>query len=169
MILPLVIDGFPFLRYEVLSLNQSYEEIRGGQDHVMADGSLVSQCFWKKTSTTIDAESTIPPALGDIRHGVSYTIDCSAQRAIRTTDLVYTVGDVRPNTSVTALAYMQDGSTAETNYELTDGVISLTEVENAIGYIIRYYPRLTVKLTDKQESCDTWKKNWKWSLTFREV
>jgi len=157
----LVINGITYGNLETLNATQSYGRVEGGRSSQrMADGSLVSQCFWSKISTTLTGTGVIPPGLDALDEGISYTIKCLGPRTISSSVPSITLPTRRSDVAVEYSAWVGG--------ELVDWD-GLSVVAGAQAYRATYVPEITARLVAKSVNGDIYSARWAWSLTFEEI
>jgi hypothetical protein len=133
-------------------ISQEYETLGGRSLRRMMDGAGLLQTQWGKLRTIIRGSGRLPEGLAGLNYAASMTIDCMAPRSIwsANTTVIIPAGrrtDWPPHAY--AIVNVQHVRTA---HSISTNTVTCTAVSGASGYIVAYYPSLTMYASPPQTS-----------------
>lgn len=159
--------------YSAAEFNQSYRPLGGAFLTRMLDGTGVKQTQWQKLSTEIRCSGTVPPALQGLDYSTTKTLKCAAKRSIHgTSEVIVLPANRRSDTGYEPVGYAitADRLLTEVNtVSLVANTITLATEAGAIGYMVDYYPELTVWAFPPDEQTDVNGCDISWTLRAEEV
>lgn len=166
----LTINGLALPLASAGEIEQSYAQIGGFSVLRMADGSAVPQKRWRKLATTLQATGLLPPGLAAVNWDAPVTLGCVGSRAIQSASTTIALPAARRTDAPPyAFAVLAGARVQPTPVDVTEDVASVTAVTGAVGYVVHYYPLLTVLSPGPQERYDALGAVASWTLDAEEA
>jgi hypothetical protein len=125
-------------------LSQTYEPIGGRSLRRMLTGSAILQHHWAKLKTTISGSGRLPEGLAGLDYSASFDIKCMAPRSIWSATTTATIPASRRTDWVPHGYAIVSGNHVKTAISIATNTVTFTAVSGASGYVVAYYPILTV-------------------------
>ena len=169
----LVVDGIA-VPIGVLgeALTQTYQDVEGGAAVLrMGDGTALVQSRWRRCMTTIAAAGVLPVQLAAVNWRAPVVLGCVGPRGVAAAGLTAALPAARrADTRVFAVAVRPDGELRPTAVTVAGDTATVTEQAGALGYIVYYYPQLTVvSARGARERYDTIAGAASWEIELEEV
>ena len=140
-----LIIGGVVIGYEAShDLKQSYETIGGRSLRRMLSGSGNLQTHWAKQRTTISGSGRLPPGLSGLDYTVSMSLSCAAPLSIWSATTSATLPAARRSDLAPRGFAIVNGHQVQTPISIATNAVTFTAVTGASGYVVSYYPTLTV-------------------------
>lgn len=140
----IIIGGVRIGLQAAYDLTQTYVEIGGRTLRRKLDGSALLQRNWGKLRTVISGRGRLPEGLAGLDYTASMTIDCMAPRSIWGASTAITIPAGRRTDWVPHAYAIVDGEHVRTPLTIAVNACTLTAVSGAQGYLVAYYPSLTM-------------------------
>ena len=150
-------------------ISQEYETIGGRSFDRMMSGAGFLQTHWSKLKTTIRGSGRLPEGLAGLNYNASMTVDCMAPRSIWSATTSVTLPAGR-RTDLPPFAYaVVNGRMIKTPVSISTNTATCGTVSGASGYLVAYYPRLTMYVSPPQTSFDGREIVASWTITAEEA
>jgi hypothetical protein len=154
-----------------VALEQTYEEIGGFAMLRMMSGAAVQQQHWTRISTRIGGSGIVPPGLATLDFSQAMTLKCIASRSVcSASNVIALPASRRADYAPIGHATLASGQHQPTAVSLVGNTATLTAVAGATGYLVLYWPQLSVVVTARpREQRDIASGRTSWELTAEEV
>ena len=126
-------------------LTQTYEEVGGRTLRRKLDGAALLQRNWGKIRTVISGRGRLPDGLEGLDYTTSMTIDCMAPRSVWGSSTTIVIPAARRTSGWVPHAYaIVAGQHVRTSLTIATNTCTLTAVTGAQGYLVAYYPSLSM-------------------------
>lgn len=167
----LILGGVEISFDSAHTLEQTYEPLGGRHLMRLADGSGVLQHAWDgKLRTTIRGNGRLPEGLFNLDYTGSLSLSCMAPVSIWSAT---TAGPTLPTTRRSDWAphgyAIVSGRHVATPISIASDVVTFTAVTGATGYVVAYYPTLTVYAEPPRQSFSGRSPGAGWEIIAEEV
>lgn len=125
-------------------LSQSYESLGGRALQRMLSGSGNLQTHWAKVRTLIGGSGRLPAGLDGLDYTASMSLSCAAPRSIFSATTSATLPAAHRTDWAPHGYAIVDGRQVVTAISIATNAVTFTAVSGASGYVVVYYPILTV-------------------------
>ena len=151
------------------SLTQTYETLGGRSLRRMLSGAANLQNNWAKKRTVITGSGRLPAGLDGIDYSASMTLYCAAPLSIFSTSTSATLPAGRRTDWVPHGYAIVNGRQVPTGISIATNAVTFTSVSGATGYVVVYYPTLTVYVEPPRLSFNARGVVSGWELTAEEA
>ncbi|RLC99624.1 MAG: hypothetical protein DRI46_09130 [Chloroflexi bacterium] len=165
-----VLGGIPIHFPSGITISQTYQDIGGFTSHRMMNGAGIKQTHWTKIGTSISGQGFLPNGIDALDFGQPLVLKCGAALAIQSVSNVMTLPvNRRSDVAVTARAILDTDFQSRTPVNVVGDIATVDVVAGAQGYLVFYYPQITVFATPVQENIDLNNSTWDWSIECEEI
>ena len=125
-------------------LSQDYEIIGGRSLRRMLNGAALLQNQWQKLRTLITASGNRPEGLAGLDYSAPITIKCMAPRSIWSATTTVTLPAGRRTDWAPHAYAIVNGFHVPTGVSIATNTATCTTVAGASGYLVAYYPELSM-------------------------
>ncbi len=126
-------------------LEQTYFELGGFSARRLASGAMLTQTRWTRIGTRLAGRGRLPPPLDQIEWRAPFVLGCVAPRGIRSAVRVVELPTGRrEDAQPFGFALLDSGTAQPMPVSVDDGVVTVDEIAVAAGYIVYYWPLITV-------------------------
>lgn len=154
-----------------ITLEQTYQPVGGFTVLRMMNGAAVIQEHWSKLATTVTGYGTMPPGLAALDCLQTHTLKCIRSRSIfSVSNAIALPAARRTDYAPVGHAILSSGRQQVTPVNLVGDVATLTAVSGATGYMVLYWPQLSVVITSRPaERGDIREARVSWEFTAEEA
>lgn len=147
----LEIDDIVVPQETILGFDQEYEDIEASDWRRTADGGGVLRVSWTgKVRTVISGNGWAASLFAGLQQGVAHTLKCGTPRPVDSATATITLPAARRSDSgyePVGYALLANDRLVETEITgIVSNVATLTEVDDAVGYRVDYWPQLVVHI-----------------------
>lgn len=135
-------------------ISQTYETLGGRSLRRMLSGDAHLQTAWAKLRTTISGTGRLPEGLSGLDYSGSLSLSCLAPLSIWTATTSATLPASRRTDWAPKAYAVVDGLQVPTAMTIATNTATLTAVSGASGYVVAYWPVLTVYAAPPRLSFD---------------
>lgn len=153
------------------TFSQTYETFGGETLLRCASGRGIKQRGWIKLRTQLDGEGWIPEGLTALDYTSQLNLKCVAPRGVMGVGIsnVITIPSAR-RSDIDPRGYgIVNGNRVFSTTTMAGDVATVASVINATGYLVEYWPELTVYAKEPDTRFTEANKTYSWSLTAEEV
>jgi hypothetical protein len=125
-------------------ISQTYEPVGGRSTRRLLNGAALLQHHWAKLNTTIQGSGRLPEGLAGLDYTAPIEIKCLAPRSIFAAGTSITLPASRRTDRAPVGYAIVNGNLVRTAISIATNTATLTAVSGASGYLVAYYPILTV-------------------------
>jgi len=165
----LIIGGVVIALESSHELTQTYESIGGRSLRRMLNGAGLLQTQWAKRRTSIRGSGRIPPGLDGLNYTASLALSCAAPMSIWSATTSTTLPAARRSDFPPRGFAIVNGHQISTPISIATNTVTFTAVTGASGYVVSYYPTMTVYADPPTQSFDAREIAIEWSLIAEEA
>lgn len=140
-----LIIGGVVVSYEAShELSQTYETLGGRSLRRMLSGAGHLQTHWAKKRTTISGSGRLPAGLDGLDYTASMSLSCAAPLSIWSATTSATLPAARRADFAPRGFAIVNGHQVPTPISIATNAVTFTAVSGASGYVVSYYPTLTI-------------------------
>lgn len=140
-----ILGGVEVTRDAAWELTQDYSPVEGGRAlRRKASGAAFLQTAWAKVRTVLRGSGRVPEGLDGLDYTSSMTLQCMAPRSIRSASNVIALPSSRRTDWAPHGYAIVDGRSVRTSITIATDTATLATVSGASGYVVAYYPVMTV-------------------------
>jgi hypothetical protein len=139
-----IIGGVEISFDAAYQLSQTYETLGGRSLRRMLSGAALLQSSWAKRRTVISGQGRLPEGLSGLDYSASMTISCAAPLSLWSATTSATLPAARRTDWAPHGYAIVNGRHVATPISIATNAVTFTAVAGASGYVVAYYPSLTV-------------------------
>lgn len=139
-----IVGGVTIAYSASTELTQSYETLGGESLRRTLNGSGVKQTAWTKLRTVLRGSGRHPAGLDSLDYSGTLSLACIRPRDVYSATTTVVLPAARRSDIAPVAFAIVDGLYVRTPYSLPVNTATLTTVAGAVGYVMYYFPLLTV-------------------------
>lgn len=149
-----IVGGVTVVYSASTDLSQSYEVFGGESMRRTLNGGGVKQTAWTKLRTVLRGRGRHPAGMDSLDYSGPLSLACIRPRDVYSATITVVLPAARRSDVPPVAFAIVNGTYIRTTYSLSGNTATLTALPGAGGYVMYYFPLLTVYATAPREDFD---------------